>query len=117
MKFLLDTNFLVLPFTKKIDIFSKLKRFSSKVSISTLSSCLNELKKVKPPLYKPVLDLLKAKKVRVIKSRGDVDNALLRYSIEKKAIICTLDRNLKQKALKKGLSVISVIGNRLEIKR
>jgi rRNA-processing protein FCF1 len=117
MKFLLDTNFLVLPFTKKIDIFSKLRRFSSRVSISTLSSCLKELKRVKPPLHKPALDLLKTKKVRIIRSSGDVDNALLRYSVAKKAVLCTLDRNLKQKALKKGLSIISVRGKRLEIKR
>ena len=117
MKVVMDTNFLVIPFTKKIDIFSELKKFSSRVSLATLSSCLNELKKVRPSLHKPVLDLVKAKKVKIVKSKGDVDNALIRYCLKNKALLCTLDRNLKQKALKKGLSVISVRGKRLEIKR
>lgn len=115
MKFLFDTNFLLIPFTKKIDIFTELRKFSFRISFVTLSSCLDELKKVRPSLHKPVLDLVNVKKVKIVKSKGDVDNSLLRYCLKNKAVLCTLDRDLKARALKKGLSVIGIRGRRLII--
>ena len=48
IKILLDTNFLVLPFELKVDIFSEFERIIDEpFKVYTLSTCLGEVKKVR----------------------------------------------------------------------
>ena len=118
MEVFIDTNFLVLPFTEKIDIFDERVRLVESPKIVVIDKVLNELKKVKPKLYDPVLKLLKIKKVRLeeVDLKGSVDSILIELASSRKGAIATLDRLLKQKALKQGVPIISVRGNKLEMR-
>ncbi len=121
MKVFLDTNFLVLPFEERIDIFDEIIGLVEAPEIIVLEEVLGELKKIKPKLYNSVLDLLKLKKVKIVKSntkstRASVDDLLLTRASSEKGAIATLDRELKQKALKQGVPIISVRGNKLEMR-
>lgn len=118
MKVVLDTNILVLPFTKKIDIFSEIDKIVPKPRIVTLKLCLLELKQIKPSLYKSVTELLKKKRVLVSSFKDkNTDTALLKYCTKNRAILCTIDKVLKGKAFKEELSVISVRGKLLKLQQ
>ena len=113
-RILIDTNFLMIPWQFKVDIFSEFDRicsFSYKLFI--FEESLNELKDIieKQPgmdkrAAKLALKLIGLKNINILKSEGkDVDSLMLE-SITKDTIIATQDILLKKELLKKGASVI-----------
>ena len=91
-KIILDTNFILIPFQFKVDIFSELERichFSYKIYI--LDKSLDELKKLK--YNKLALELIKQKNIKVIKTKNSayVDSQLKKL---KNVIIATNDKKL-----------------------
>ena len=114
MKLIIDTNFLLIPFKFKIDIFSEFTRicnFNYKLFIFEQS--INELKNIiekqsgkDKKAAKFALKLIELKHINIIKSeQKDVDWLILNKS-DKDTVVATLDSNLKRELLKKGISVI-----------
>ena len=114
MKLIIDTNFLLIPFKFKIDIFSEFTRicnFNYKLFIFEQS--INELKNIiekqsgkDKKSAKFALKLIELKHINIIKSeQKDVDWLILNKS-DKDTVVATLDSNLKRELLKKGISVI-----------
>ena len=115
-KILLDTNFLLIPYQFKVDIFSEIERichFQYKIYI--LDKTLNELeniikiqKRKHKEAAKIALQLLKIKKIEIIKtnSSGRTDDIIAEYASEKEFIIGTQDKDLKRKLVNHGVSVI-----------
>ena len=113
-KIILDTNFLLIPVQFKVDIFSEIDRiclFAYKLYI--VDKTINELEKIigkeKPKdkmAAKIALQLIKRKKVDIIKtSEGKVDDILLDL-LGKDSILATQDALLRKKARKRGNQVI-----------
>ena len=113
-KIIIDTNFLMLPFQFKIDIFSEFNRicnFSYKLHIFEQS--MNELKNIigkqsgkSKKAAQFALKLIKLKNISIIASSPkDVDSLILENP-DKDAIVATQDMHLKKKLLEKGASVI-----------
>ena len=118
MKILVDTNFLVLNFTSGIDIFEEIKYTFENPQIIIFDTVLDELKKIKPAVYNSVVEILKMKKIKSkpVQTELTVDDFLVEYAEKYDCAIATLDRELKQKALKRGLSVISIRGKKLYLR-
>jgi len=106
-KIILDTNVLMAITEFKIDIFTELERICDfKYQLFILSGIVKELEKIiaeqrgKYKLAaKLALQILKAKKVEVLESAGNVDDLLTAYS-QNGYLIFTQDVELKKRLTK-----------------
>ncbi len=107
MKILLDTNFLMVPNQFGVDIFEFLKDYE----IFTLSSCIEELKKLAKKKGKTgiaarvAIKLIKEKNVRTLKTKEKGDNAILNYAVQEKCPVGTNDKELILRLRKNGITV------------
>ncbi len=113
-KIILDTNFLMIPFEFKVDIFSEIDRicrFNYRFYIfdRTIDELKNIIEKQSSKYKKSAkiaLELIKLKNVSIIKSEGkDVDSLILEHS-NGDMIVATQDIRLRRELLKKEVSVI-----------
>ncbi|MEM3374517.1 MAG: hypothetical protein QXE31_04825 [Candidatus Woesearchaeota archaeon] len=131
---ILDTNFLLIPFTLKVDIFSEIdKILNFPYEFVVLEQTIEELKKIiknkeekgkNKQAAKMALKLIsqkiekkELKKVNFINPKQKtlykdinskdviVDDIILEY-IDKNTIVATQDKNLKKKLLNKGITTI-----------
>jgi len=104
MKILMDTNFLLIPFKEKIDIYDEINFQFPDSELFTLKSCVKELEKLK---QKAAIDLLKQKKVKVLNSeKGDVDKNIVYYAENENMVVATVDRRLREELKVKGVPYI-----------
>jgi rRNA-processing protein FCF1 len=96
MKIILDTNFLMIPHQFGIDIYDFLKDYE----ISTLSLCIDELKKLAKKkgdngiAAKVALELIKKNKVNIIRSKGKADKAIIDYAVMHDFFVGTNDKEM-----------------------
>lgn len=103
-KVVLDSNFLLLPFQFRIDIFAELdKLLDVRYEVCVTKGVVEELKKIKSRHARAALSI--ANKFPVIDAGGGVDEALLKLA-SKDIIIATNDKFLKEKIRKKGAPVV-----------
>ncbi len=116
---LLDTNFLLLPFQRRIDIFEEIRRLvDGRVEFLVLTQVLNELHWLaksgtikEQRLATSSLQLVE-RFCRVVDESStstsglDADNALMRYASATGSIVATNDRELRHKLVKKSCQVI-----------
>jgi rRNA-processing protein FCF1 len=110
-KIILDTNALMAISEFKLDLFSELEKccdFNYKIFV--LSGTLDELQKIMEEqrgkykrAAKLALQLLKAKKIPTIVSKGKVDDVLVAMS--KKDLVLTQDIGLKRRLHKPYLTI------------
>lgn len=107
MKFLLDTNFLIIPAQFKLDVFELLEEFG-KPEFFTLNLCLEELKKT--PWEKLTKEIIKKKGIRIEDTRegSSADFELGRIAREKKMVVCTQDRLLINRLRLEKIPVITL---------
>ncbi len=116
MKLLLDSNFLMVPFNYKIDIYEELKFSLGKVELYTLNLCINELKKLgkKKKIFLAAIDLANKKGVKIIKvNYNNVDDALLIYAKENDFALATVDSKLMREAKSLNIRVITIKNNKI----
>jgi len=109
IKILFDTNFALIPFQFKIDIYSELNRIiNEKYELYFLDVCIKELEKLK--FGKAALELMKQKGVKFVSFPiyNGVDSTILEYAKKNNAIIATQDKELKKKALKRKVRIITL---------
>ena len=120
-KILLDTNFLLIPYQFKVDIFSEIRRISDfKYRLCIVDKTIDELKKIIEKqkgkhMRAAILGLamLDMKKAQVIKSKEkNADEAIEKIALKarKTYIVATQDAELKRKLKKKGVSLIVLKG-------
>ena len=113
MKFLLDTNFLMVPGKFKVDVFSELTRFG-KPELYTLSLVVKELKKAasgkgKDARYAKLgLTLVEKKGLEILPSEGNTDQEIERTAAEQNMVVCTQDRELIRKLKAEEIPVVSL---------
>ncbi|MFH1850033.1 MAG: PIN domain-containing protein [archaeon] len=106
MKILLDTNFLLVPYTFKVDIFRELERICDKpYEICVLKQCIDELNSIigkqkgeDKAAAKLALELIKAKDLKIISepTKAHVDDILFGLS-EKGYVVATQDKGLRDR--------------------
>lgn len=114
MRIILDTNFLMICEQFKVDIFTEIDRICLfKYKLYVVDKTIDELKKIIEEqkgkhkfAAKIALQLIKKKKISVIKTKeGHVDDLILDL-LGKNTILATQDALLRKKAVKKGIKVI-----------
>jgi len=115
-KVLLDTNFLLVPYQFKLDIFTKIEEMlETPHSFVVPTGVVEELEKLSKGKGKEGaaarfgLKLLKLKKHESIESSGNVDNWIRDYAKGKGIIVATNDRALRVKLKKNRVKVISLL--------
>lgn len=113
---LLDTNFLLLPYQFKVDIFTEFERicnFNYKLyvldkSIDELRSIIEKQKGKHREAAKVALQLLKLKKIKIIKTNlsKKTDDIILDYALKERLLVATQDKDLKSRLINHGIQVI-----------
>jgi len=105
MKVLIDTNFFMIPFKFKIDIFAEFKRISDEnPELYTLSGVIDELKKIAPLKTQFFKELIEKNSVKILKSEGKVDDYIVKIS--KNYATATNDRALRKRLKEKNAKII-----------
>jgi len=105
MMVVLDTNFLTLPTQFKIDIFGEIKDRIPDAEFATVRQVEKELERL-GKIGKISLAMLKKFNVRIAREDGETDDALLNLAFKNHGILCTNDRELKKRALGRGVPVM-----------
>jgi uncharacterized protein len=113
-KIILDTNFLMIPFQFKIDIYSEIDRVCNfNYNLFMLEESINELKKIvinskgkDKKAAKLALKLAKSKNIKLIKSSDNYADRIIIENADKGTIVATQDMALKRKLTQKGISLI-----------
>ncbi len=118
-KIILDTNFLLIPFQFKVDIFSEIERLCSFThKIAMFDTAVGELEKIareqkgRDKLAASIaLQLVRHKCIEIIKSKAglSVDDMTVEYA-GKDTIVATQDSGLKKRLREKGVGIISLRG-------
>jgi len=114
MKVIIDTNFLLIPGTLGVDIFSQLHGIDPSVKLFIIDKTIDELKNIKEKQkkYKKAaeiaLQLIKKKKVKAIKTEKikNVDKIIIEKAEKNKYVVATKDRNLKKQLKAKNIPII-----------
>ena|SRR3990167_7874247 len=113
-RIILDTNFLMIPFKFRVDIFSELNRICDfnyelyifESSIGELRNIAENQSGIDKKAAQFALKLVKLKNIGIIKSgETDVDELML-DSVNNDTIMATQDIQLKRQLLEKGASLI-----------
>ena len=114
---ILDTNFLLIPFQFKIDIFRELDylmEFSHNYVVT--SKTLNELAKLAKAIGKDgmaarlAIKLVEAnkQKIEIITNERYVDDWIVEYAKSNHAIVCTNDSELRQRLKQLKIKTITM---------
>ena len=112
MKVILDTNALILSAEFGIDLFSELSRlnfeeiFVPKAVIRELKGLSKNLKGQKRTAVNVAISFLD--RCKIVEIDGDADEVILKLAKEKDASVFTNDKELNQKLVKAGVSVIII---------
>lgn len=115
-KVLLDTNFLLVPYQFKIDVFTKIEELLEQPhQFIVPSGVIGELEKLGKGKGKEGaaarlgLKLIAHNKPIVVESEGNVDSWILGYAGKTGVIVATNDRKLRVKLKKNRVKVISLL--------
>ncbi len=104
MKILIDTNFFLA--LKYVDIFRLMRQHGS---IATVSSCVKELERISKSKKKDAatariaLDLIKKRKIKVIRTNQPADTALVDYAKRHNYAVATNDKKLIKRLENNGI--------------
>ena len=115
-KILLDTNFLMICFQFRVDIFTQIDKISTfQYKIFVLDKTLEELKNIvekqkgkNKEAAKIALKLIAIKNIGIIKTKGNekTDDILLDIAAKDDYIVATQDKDLKRRLINQNVSVI-----------
>lgn len=90
---ILDTNVLMLPFNKKIDIYKLMaEQLEESHQLIVLEPCFHELESLSKTAA-----LLAQQHVRIVPAMGGADDAIVQYSKQHGALVLTQDRELRER--------------------
>ena len=115
-KILLDTNFLLIPYQFKVDIFTQIDKIATfEYELFILDKTLEELKNIveeqkgkNKDAAKIALKLIAIKNIGVIKTKSNrkTDDIILDIALKDDFIIATQDKDLKRRLINQDISVI-----------
>ena len=115
-KILLDTNFLLIPYQFKVDIFTQIDKISVfkyelfvlDKTIEELNNIISEQKGKNKDAAKIALKLIAIKNIKVIKTKSSkrTDDIILDMASREDFIVATQDKDLKRRLINREISVI-----------
>ena len=115
-KILLDTNFLLIPWQFKVDIFTHIDKISAfKYELFILDKTLDELKKIveeqkgkDKDAAKVALKLIALKNIRIIKTKSSekTDELILKIASKDDFIVATQDKELRYRLKQKNVPIM-----------
>ena|SRR3989338_6731671 len=115
-KILLDTNFLLVPYQFRVDIFTQINRIMHfQYKIFVLDKSIEELKNIimgqkgkNRDAAKVALKLIAIKNIGIIKAESDkkTDEVIVELSRKDNYIVATQDKDLKRSLINHGIEVI-----------
>ena len=113
-KIIIDTNFLMIPYKFRVDIFSEFDRvcnfnyklFIFEQSIYEVKGIIKKQTGKDKKAAQFALKLIKLKNIGIIKSEQKDVDSLISNNLTKDTVVATQDINLKKELLRKGASVI-----------
>ena len=114
---LIDTNFLMIPYQFKIEIFSEIRHLlDMEYKLAVSSATVRELEYISKGRTKGAIAARVAKKIidareskiEVIKTILGADQFIEEFANAKKGIVCTNDMRLRQKIRKSGIKIIAL---------
>lgn len=112
MKVILDTNALILSAEFGVDLFSELSRlnfgeiFVPRAVVRELNGLSKNLKGQKRTAVNVAISFLD--RCKIVEVDGDADEVILKLAKEKDAAVFTNDKELNQKLVKAGVSIIII---------
>ena len=115
VKVILDSNFLLVPFQFRLDIFEELNNLLGKAEPIILSTTMEELKKMaekktakRRMQFSAALKLAERCKILEVKKQASesYDDAILRIASKLKIPVATNDAELRKRLRKAGLATI-----------
>ena len=115
LRVILDTNFLVLPLEERIDVLDQIRDLLGArpipiLLLESLEEALNKCVSSSPSerrLFKSALNLLDNIVIESSGiSQGKVDERILQFSIRRKAIVATNDKELRKRLRSLGVTVL-----------
>lgn len=113
---ILDTNILLLPHTRRIDIFAEIRRLlDDQYEIKVPQAVVDELAFIKGGGRDGIaasvgLKLIESKGLSIIPSKGDADDFIVEYCEKRPSVVATNDGGLKRRLLDAGVRVIFMRG-------
>jgi hypothetical protein len=114
---ILDTNFLLLPFQYKIDIFTEIDYLLEMEHEFVISSAeirelerLSEDKGKKGIAARLALKMVDANRIEIVESKKPVDDWIVEYAEKTGAIVCTNDRKLRKRLKEVDIKIIALLG-------
>ena len=115
MKIIFDTNFCLIPFEFKVDIFDELNRIiPEKYEIVIPNSVKEELKEISTKknkrgiAAKSALEMIKKFKEVKLENIGGVDKSIMEFARKEGYAIATQDKKIKSTAKKYGIPIITM---------
>ncbi len=115
-KILLDTNFLMICFQFKVDIFAQIDKISAfNYRLFVLDKSIDELKKIveeqkgrHKDAAKIALKLIAIKNIGIIKTKSNekTDDIILDIASKEDFIVATQDKDLKRRLINQSVSII-----------
>ncbi|MBI2650978.1 hypothetical protein HYX01_00730 [Candidatus Woesearchaeota archaeon] len=114
-KILLDTNFLLLPYQFKVDIFTQIDRIMLDYKLFVLDKTIDELKSIllqqkgkDKDAAKIALKLVSLKNIGILKtdSNKKTDEIIAEVSFKEGFVVATQDKELRQRLREKNIPVI-----------
>ncbi|MBW2976475.1 nucleotide-binding protein [Candidatus Woesearchaeota archaeon] len=115
-KILLDTNFLLIPWQFKVDIFTQIDKIAAfNYKLFVLDKTLDELKKIieaqkgaEKEAAKIALKLIAIKRIGMIKTQSNkkTDDLILDIASKNSFIVATQDKELRSRLKEKNVKVI-----------
>lgn len=120
-KVVVDTNFLMLPYTEGIDIFSELERLIVRKNVLIVPrEVTTELERIidnresrgrDKTAARIALQLIEKKNMVFIDEKGSVDDQIIAYSKKNSdTVVCTNDKELRKKLGKLNVEIIGMRG-------
>lgn len=115
----IDTNFWLIFYLQKIDLFSELERLLIKFKVVVSQGVIKELKSIQKrskgkegTAAKIALELIEKREVEVINDESEVDDFILKIAQKsnKNLVVCTNDKELRRKLRKLGVKLMVMQG-------
>ncbi len=117
IKVFVDSNFWLIPYIQKIDIFSEIERLvPENYELVVSDGVIDELKKIQETgkgkdkvAAKIGLELIEKKAIRIIPEIESVDSLIIEISEkEKEVVVCTNDKELRNRLRRKNVKTIGM---------
>jgi len=114
VKVILDTNFLLVPVTLGVDVFTLIREFDPSAELFVVDKTLDELKKIQAEQRKfreaasIAAQLVKQQNIKVIKTEKNknTDQIIAETAEKHKCVVATQDRGLKALLRQKQIPII-----------